>query len=382
MLNQIETDASTRRFQRKCYFQQTLKEAIPVKTAEDRSVAALRKLLERVPFVQVLSAVGHPSRAADAVDLVVELRVDGHAHRLICERVENGQPRYARTALLKLRYFLTQHSPDATAIFIAPYISPAVQQLCIENGVSYLDLEGNTYLAFRGVFIERHEPHQSVAETRGLKSLFKPKSGQVLRAMLREPSRVWRVAELSAHSGVSLGHVSNVRAGLLDRELARASNQGFALKDPDALLDTWRDSYTAPAGQKLRFHTILHGRAFEDAVRSALGVADPVGHAVLASYSAANWICPYARIGMNFFFADELGLRRLQSALKLTSTAKGENVIVTIPKDPSVLTDSIEPVPGAICTNLIQTYLDLSIGGERGAEAADFLRQERLSWAR
>jgi hypothetical protein len=51
-----------------------------------------------------------------------------------------------------------------------------------------------------------------------------------------------------------------------------------------------------------------------------------------------------------------------------------------VPKDLGLLADTIEPAPGAVCTSPIQTYLDLSIAGERGAEAAEHLRQERLSW--
>jgi hypothetical protein len=79
------------------------------------------------------------------------------------------------------------------------------------------------------VFIERMVADKRAAEQRELKSLFRPKSAQVLRAMLREPGRAWRVTELSEISGVSLGHVSNVRTGLIDREWARASDDGLVL---------------------------------------------------------------------------------------------------------------------------------------------------------
>jgi hypothetical protein len=33
-----------------------------------------------------------------------------------------------------------------------------------------------------------------------------------------------------------------------------------------------------------------------------------------------------------------------------------------------------------VCTSPVQTYLDLAAAGERGQEAADHLRQERLQW--
>jgi hypothetical protein len=67
-------------------------------------------------------------------------------------------------------------------------------------------------------------------------------------------------------------------------------------------------------------------------------------------------------------------------ALKLSSVSKGENVVVTQLKDSGVFRDTVEPAPGAICTSPVQTYLDLAAAGERGREAADHLRNERLTW--
>lgn len=351
-----------------------------MKQAEARASEALRQLLERVPIVQIEGIVHEAVSGQWEPDLTARLLVEGRQHLLICEYKSNGQPRHARSALLELRDYVMQRAPQATPVFMAPYISPTVRQLCEEKEVGYLDLEGNARIAFGGVFIERIVEDKPAAEQRELKSLFRPKSAQVLRAMLREPGRAWRVTELSEISGVSLGHVSNVRAGLIDREWARASEDGLVLSQPDALLDAWRDSYTAPAGERMRFYTPLHGSALESAARSALSTQDGPAHAVFASFSAAQWLSPYGRTGTHYFFADDEGLRRLQAALKLTPAPKGENVIVTVPKDLGLLADTIEPAPGAVCTSLVQTYLDLSIAGERGAEAANHLRQERFSW--
>jgi len=362
------------------YFQRMLKDAHPMKEAEARAGEALRRLLENIPILHIEGIEAEAMSGDWEPDLIARLLVDGRPHMLICEYKSNGQPRYARSALLELRNYVAQRAPQATPIFIAPYISPAVRQLCEEKGVGYLDLEGNARIAFGGVFIERMVADKPAAEQRELKSLFRPKSAQVLRAMLREPGRAWRVTELSEISGVSLGHVSNVRTGLIDREWARASDDGLVLSQPDALLDAWRDSYTAPPGERLRFYTPLHGSTFEDAARGALRAEGGPARAVFASFSAAQWLAPYGRTGTHYFFADEEGLRKLQAALKLAPASKGENVTITVPKDLGLLADTIEPAPGAVCTSPIQTYLDLSIAGERGAEAAEHLRQERLSW--
>ncbi len=359
-----------------------LKEPLPMKEADTRVGEVLRQLLEKIPVLQVegIEAAAEAEVSDWQPNLVARLLVGGQQHLLICGFKSNGQPRYARPALLELRNYVAQRAPQATPVFMAPYISPAVRELCIEKDVGYIDLAGNIRITFGGVFIERTVATKPAVEERELKSLFKPKSAQVLRIMLREPGRAWRVTELSEAAGVSLGHVSNVRTGLLEREWASVSSDGLVLSKPGTVLDAWRESYAPPPGKRLQFYTTLHGSALEDAARNVLGEQGGPGVAAFASFSAAQWLAPYGRTGTHYFIADEDGLRKLQTALKLTSSSKGENVVVTVPKDLGLLADTIEPAPGAICTSPVQTYLDLSKAGERGAEAAEHLRLERLSW--
>jgi hypothetical protein len=246
--------------------------------------------------------------------------------------------------------------------------------------VGFLDLAGNARVVFNGVFIERIVGNKPPAARRELRSMFKPKSAQILRAMLRNPRRAWRVTELAEAADVSLGHASNVRTALLDREWARVSSEGLCLSEPDKLLDAWRDAYQPPEGRRLRFYTTLHSSAFEEAARKALRASENGGQAVFASFSAAQWLAPYARVSTQFFYADDAGLNRLQELLKLSSASKGENVIITVPKDRGLLRDTIEAAPGILCTSSVQTYLDLTASGERGREAADHLRREKLTW--
>ena len=91
-------------------------------------------------------------------------------------------------------------------------------------------------------------------------------------------------------------------------------------------------------------------------------------------------MAPYGRTGTQYFYADDAGLERLHTVLKLSSVSKGENVVVTLLKDPGLFRDTVEPAPSAICTSPVQTYLDLAAAGERGREAADHLRREKLTW--
>jgi hypothetical protein len=360
-------------------FQQMLKDPQSVKL-ESQAAKKLKELLGKVPTIQITN-VHLPAQANNPdFDFILDLETGTSRHQLICEVKANGQPRNVRMALLQLRNYVVHFGGDALPMLVAPYLSPEAQSLCREANTGYLDFEGNARLVFDGVFVERSVPNKPAVERRELRSLFKPKSAQVLIALLNDPSRTWRVTELAAAAAVSLGHVSNVRTGLLDREWGRVSEEGLSLSDPDALLDAWRDAYRAPAGRRAAFYSTLHGAALENSVRSVLADKSAPGHAALASFSAARWLAPYARSATEYFYADEIGLRRLTDALNLTSPAKGENVIVTLPKDPGVFRNTVEPAPGALCTGVVQTYLDLTLAGERGREAAAHLRQEKLTW--
>lgn len=351
-----------------------------MKSTERHAADALRGLLEQVPVIQLLDMEHETLDTGFEVDILAHVNVSGVRRVLACEVKSSGQPRHVRMALLQLRSYMAHQGSDATPVFIAPYLTPEAQALCREQQVGYLDFEGNALLAFDGIFIERQVASKPVAERRELKSLFKPKSAQVLRAMLADPSRAWRVTELAQVADVSLGHVSNVRTGLLDREWAQISDGGMHLSEPDALLDEWRDAYEPPAGRRMNFYTTLHGGSLEAAARQVLQVNSEAGRAIFASFSAAQWLAPYGRTGMQYFYADDAGLERLLTGLKLSPAPKGENVTVIVPKDLGVFLDTVEPAPGVVCTSPVQTYLDLAAAGERGREAADYLRTKKLAW--
>lgn len=351
-----------------------------LKAIESQGAQALRLLLEQVPAIKLLDIEQEVYGPDRSVDIVAHIDISGRRHALVCEVKSASQPRHVHIALLKLRNYMAHQARDTTPVLIAPYLSPDAQALCREQDVGYLDLEGNARLVFDSVFIERQVASKPAADRRELRSLFKPKSAQVLRVMLRNPRRAWRVTDLAQAAAVSLGHVSNVRVALLDREWAQVSEAGLFLSEPDALLDAWRDAYEPPVGKRLAFYTTLHGSALEEAARQVLRPDEEVGAAIFASFSAAHWLAPYGRTGTQYFYAHEAGLERLQSALKLSAMSKGENVVVTLLKDSGLMRDTEEPAPGAVCTSPVQTYLDLANAGERGREAADHLRQERLVW--
>jgi hypothetical protein len=173
-----------------------------------------------VPFGGERPAAGPRSRPPPG-----EVKSNGRSQRLVCEVKRSGHPRIVRAAIDHLRYFLEPREKGAYGVVIAPCLSAAAQEICREENVGFLDFEGNCRLVFDGVFIERAVPLRAATERREIKSIFAPKSAQLLRLLLRDPKLPWKVAELAEQTRVSLGHISNVRHALIDREWARSERE-------------------------------------------------------------------------------------------------------------------------------------------------------------
>jgi hypothetical protein len=158
--------------------------------------------------------------------------------------------------------------------------------------------------------------------------------------------------------------------------------RGLTLTAPGALLDDWRDFYDPRGWRSVAFYTSLHGDQLEEATKSSFKMAAQLGVRIaLSSFSAAQWLAPYTRTSTTSFFSDgESTLPILRQKLKLEDAARGQNVVVTFPHDSGVFLGALTPSPDITCTGAIQTYLDLSSAGERGREAADYLRREKLQW--
>ena len=351
-----------------------------VKSQKLRAIELLVSTMLQVPIVKDITIQERPRIDSHEFDFLATVAVGNESHRLLCAVKSRLQPRHARMAALQLTHTLGRLDIEAAGVLISPYLSPASRLICEEHGIGFLDLEGNARIAFNGVFVEREVPNKPAAERKRLKSLFKPKSARVLKAILADPARTWRVTELAEESGVSIGHISNIRRALLDREIGCINQDGFFLRDPDQLLDEWLAAYEKPAGTRVEFYTTVHGERMENTLQGLMKDSPDRPDLVLASFSAAQWLAPYARHSDIMLYADAYGMARLEDALGLVGSSSGGNVHVVVLDDRDILDESVRLASGQICTSPVQTYLDLATQGERGKEAADFLRSRLLKW--
>ena len=350
---------------------------------------AVRDLLDHVPRLEVSSVRHDRLLGSDQrIDGWIEFEHGDDTYTLIIEFKSNGAPRFVRSAVYQLKGYLAEarHSDHGDPprrlipMLVCPYLSPESRSICSDHDVAYLDLVGNAHFAFYNVYIDRTVAERPKSETRALRSIFTPKSAAILRVLLRDPNRAWRVSGLAESANASLGHVSNVRKALLEREWVEKRDNGIILIQPDVLLRTWREDYRQPAGQRISRYTLFNGDQLTKRLSGKLNAEPRHPRAVYSLNSAAQWFAPFARGGTHSFYADEPGTRMLEETLKLTHAAKGANVILCIPKDESLFEDAAQPALDIFCTSPIVTYLDLWNGNDRDREAADHMASKCFPW--
>jgi hypothetical protein len=313
------------------------------------------------------------------VDVLVRFRIGQgqEVKTLICETRSRGEPRYLREAITRLRE-LRPHAPGGYPVVAAPYVSPQSAALVRRNGCGYLDLAGNCYLAFDNVLIHTEGRPNSGRIRRPLKALFAPRATRVVRALLVERDRAWRLDELGRAVGVSLGHAHNVIKRLEELEWVERGRDGhFRLSHPGELLDVWRDEYSyrvnglaayvSPAGDKRRVMEALARHATELGLTYAFTL-----------HAGASLIGPHTRTPTVHCYVsgDTEGLVR---ALGLQPVEGEGSVYLMAPYDPGVFYAPV--VKGGFrVVSLPQLYVDLHGHERRGREQAEKLRRDAMGF--
>ena len=338
---------------------------------------AAHRLRELFPRAVDWQELMDPRVGEQTVDLLIRFRIGAEAKTLICEARLVGQPRYIREMLTRLRG-LREHVPGAYPVAVAPYISPQSAALVRQNGCGYLDLSGNCYLAFDNILIEKEGKPNVRPTTRPLKTLFAPRATRIVRALLVERDRSWRLEELGRAAQVSLGHAHNVVKCLEDLEWVERSPAGrFRLTRPGELLDAWREAYSyrantlapfvAPAGDRRR---IMEGLARQ---ADTLGVSY-----AFTLHAGASLVGPQVRVPtVHCYVAGDT--EPLARALGLQPVEGEGSVYLLTPYDQGVFYAPLTK-GGLRVVCLPQLYVDLYRYERRGREQADKLRRDAMGF--
>lgn len=355
----------------------------------------LPKLLSLRPGLRLLSfereaGMGSQDIRRAKADIVARVETPAGEHfMLVFEAKYSGEPRIARLAAGQLRALIGS-TPLSYGVFAAPYAADSARRVCLEEGIGFIDLCGNCLLAFDGVYLSIEGRPNLFRTGRGLKSLFSPKSSRCARAMLSNPDREWRVKDLAAEAGISLGQAFNVKTLLLGAEFVAEQGKGparrFRLAKPEELLLEWAANYSYTDNTSTGYYSFDDTRTLERRLAAYCRQYDITYAFTLTS--GATLVAPMLRYETAFAYVagkqDELS-----SALGLKRVETGANLVLLEPYDEGVFYGSREigaesraaeglPAPAGRVVSDVQLFLDLKSYRARGEEAANFLLEQNL----
>jgi len=229
------------------------------------------------------------------------------------------------SSMLKAKLSLLKSSSNKdlglVPLVAAKYLSPDRRKQCQKEGVCFLDLSGNIFLEYDGLYIERIGFPNSFPEKRRGRGPFSDKASLILRAAFSDIKKVWGIRELAQSVGLDPGFVSRMAKELEKRNYVSRIDSKLKLRDPKSLLEDWVREYDYKRNQEVRYFCLAKGPEEIIDKLVAARIRDDIQYA-LGLHGGANLVDPYAvynevhiyiqnRNNINYF-AEKLKLREVR----------------------------------------------------------------------
>ena len=335
-----------------------------------------REAIHRLPGI-IAELFDEPAPAHALVpedrDQAIDVLIDAGGRRWAIEAKASSSPGTVARAADRLAALSL---PDAVAVLVVPYMTPAGAKAAAQRHLNWIDLSGNASLRDDELYVwVQGRPNQFSMPGRP-SSPFAPKSSRVARALLLDPERWWVQKELAEHTDLDAGRVSRVVRRLDDDQLLARDGSQLRPRDPGMLLDAWSDDYRFDRHDIVTGH--LSGSGLELARELHHHLDDSEVDHAFTGLPAAWALDRFARFRLVSVYvtgdpraaADAVGLRRNE---------RGANVQLIGPDDRGVY-DGRHTVDELPCVAPVQVYLDLGHLPERATEAAEQLRANGGLW--
>jgi hypothetical protein len=263
-------------------------------------------------------------------------------------------------------------------LMVARYFSQDRRKQCQKQNICFLDLSGNVFLEYDGLYIERIGFPNRFPEKRKGRSPFSDKASLILRAALSDVKKVWGVRELAHSIGLDPGFISRMAQELEKRNYVSRIDSKIRLRDPKSLLEDWVREYDYKRNQEVRYFCLAKGP--EEIIDKfiAARVPDDIPYA-LGLHAGANLVTPYAVYNeVHIYVQNKDSINRLVEGLKLREAREGANLVFLLPYYKHSAFYGKQRIREAWVVSDLQLYLDLYNYPIRGLEQAEHLYEKRL----
>ncbi|MBN2025674.1 MAG: hypothetical protein JW854_02765 [Actinobacteria bacterium] len=339
---------------------------------EERALKALKECLSGINLIKDYEI--ERTTAAAPFDLIVKLILPQGEYNMLAEIKSGGEPRILRNAaftLLRVR----EEYPESYPLLIAPYVSPHSSKILIEDGVGYIDFAGNCHIEFDNIYVHVGGHKNPFPEKRGLRTVFSPKASRVIRVLLSQGMRIWKIEELAREADVSVGHVFKVKDILKDMAWIEEMKPGFILRAPEELIGEWSRHYNFNRNTASDLYSFENVEPQEKEIMRFCSKNEI--RCAFTMFSGASKMVPYARYKLVSAYIDK-GMERIRDGLKLKEVDTGSNVMLINPYDEGVFYAS-RRIAGIDVVSPTQLYLDLKSSGGLGGKTADHLYEKEIA---
>ena len=264
---------------------------------------------------------------------------------------------------------VSQSNGQLYCIIMAPYISDASAKICETYGVGYCDLSGNCLIQMDSIYISnKGNPNRYPVENHA-KTIFKSSAkttSLILRELMKDVSKRWKIKELAEKVGCSIGMVSRVKTYLCEQSWAVMDSSGLHITDAESLMKEWSRAYEIP--EAISCYTIESIPRFEEKCYAAYrnnGVS-----LCLTGFSGGVRYAPVVRYTKAHVWVDRKDITDFLNLTECKKVDSGANVTVYIADSDEVFVDCREINQSRVASP-VQVYLDCMQLKGRGEEMAE-----------
>ncbi len=339
-------------------------------------VAGILPLL--VPNLTVESEEINPQPFNEAKpDIAAVLRYNDFRKRVFIEVKSIGEPKMVEQAVTQLKRF-SRSSPSSYLMFAAPYLSRRARELCREEGIGYLDLEGNVFVESGPILIDRTGNLERTLNNRNMRGIFAPKATRVIRELIsRQPARA-RVTDLAKKCDMSPAGVYFVIRSLEEKGYVnRDVDKSIILREPRQLLIDWASNWSLEKNTINRFFSFeTDSNTLGEKIAKAAKKLD-VKYA-LTGLAGASKVAPYVRYDDVWLYVKG-DVEGLVKELDLRPVTSGANVVILRPYDDGVFSGA-RALGNVQVVSDVQLFVDLYSYPARGREQAEMLMEKAIKF--
>ncbi|MCR5846900.1 MAG: hypothetical protein K6G75_02115 [Lachnospiraceae bacterium] len=278
----------------------------------------------------------------------------------------------------RIKEIISGMASDMYSVILAPYITEQTAEICKKADVGFLDLAGNCYIAYKSIYVEIKGNKNENKPGRAIKSVYERSSvvsSVILRILLENINRTWRLKELAQEAGCSIGQVSKVKDFLVNQAYVNQSSDGISVINPKSIMYDWAKVYSDSAEERIQCYSMLELSDIEERISKMKAEAGI--ECLLTGFSGGVRYQPVVRYQKVHALIDADNLDDAIKYLELKRVDSGANVIFIVKYNNCVGMNS-RIVKNSSVSSPIQVFLDcMSLKG-RGEEMAEAILNKEI----